>query len=537
MKNQNVSMKNRCKIVTFICLAACILPILLVRMPVVMDFPNHLARIWILAGGHLSGPLASVYQAHWVNASTNIAVDAFGALLARALPIHIVSKILLILLFVGPPAGAALLNRSVFKSWHPWQISFFMLTWTTTSIAGFMSFQIGLAAALTAAVIDNRFTGPVPFMFLRRTLTGMLLLLIHPFSLAFFIILAWGLDIGEKPPLPPTKERVTRIIKSTVLLGAAGAIPVLILYAAGPNPPGAYASTGSVIQWFFSAKDAFKSVLSPLFTYHRGFDYILTFPLLAVLMWSFLFGKIRVHAGLGIAAAVLFILSIVAPSSIGDASWLPRRFPLMASLTLMAALRPELGWQRRRELVLAVILLAALCLRAGWITGVWMERQKDINSLYEATQDVPAGSSVLTVMQFPADWKKTPVGRFVVGAPYTKYEPAFRHMPALLVTERQIFIPTLFAIPGQHALRVLEPWREISTFASSIPLVFHLTDPDEAILHTDPYLLQWRSRFDYVLIFNADLDAHPSLSEVPEGLTLEKDAGYAALYRICKVPD
>ena len=529
-------MENRRKVITIICLTVSILPLFLVRMPIVMDFPNHLARLWILAGGHLSGPLACVYEPHWVNASTNIAVDAFSTLLARFLSLNIVTKILLVLLFVGPPAGAALLNRSVFKSWHPWQISFFMLTWTTTSIAGFMSFQIGLAAALTAAVIDNRFAGSALFRFLRCTLTGMLLLLIHPFSLAFFIILAWGLDIGENLSPSATKERLAQIIKSTLLLGVAGAIPILILFAASPNPPGAYASTGPAIQWLFSAKDAFKSLLSPLVTYHRGFDYVLTFSLWAVLMWSALFGKIRVHHGLGIAAAVLFILSIVAPSSIGDASWLQHRFSLMAFLTLMAALRPELGWQRRRELVLAVILLAALSLRAGWITGIWMERQKDINSLYEATQDVPAGSSVLPVMQWPADCKETPVGRFVVGSPYTKYEPAFRHMPALLVIERQIFIPTLFTVPGQHALRVLEPWREISSGVSPIPYSYHLSAQDEITLHTDPYLRHWRSRFDYVLIFNADLVTHPAFSAIPEGLTLEKDAGYAKLYRVSRRP-
>ena len=109
-------------------------------------------------------------------------------------------------------------------------------------------------------------------------------------------------------------------------------------------------------------------------------------------------------------------------------------------------------------------------------------------------------------------------------------------MPALLVIERQIFIPTLFAVPGQHALRVLEPWREISSGCSPIPYSYNLSDPDEITLHTDPYLRHWRSRFDYVLIFNADLVTHPAFSAIPEGLTLEKDAGYAKLYRVSRRP-
>ena len=530
-------MTTRYKIILTICLIACVVPVLAVEMPIAMDFPNHLARLWILAGGHLSGPLAYVYQADWTNASTNIAVDALAALLTHLLPLSIVTKILLILLFAGPPAMAAVLHRFVFKSWHAWQVSFFILTWTTTSVAGFMSFQIGIAAALAAAVIDLRLPASAPVMFLRRILTGILLMLIHPFALAFFIILVWGLELGEEGFLPFRKDRLLQMTKSTLMLAVAGAIPVLILFTASPSPPGAHASTGPFIQWIISAKDIFKSIMSPFITYHRGFDYILTFPLLAVLLWSALFGKIRVHFGLAAAAGVLLLLSVIAPSSVGDAFWLQRRFPLMAFLTLMAAVRPELGWKRHRALAMAAILLTALCLRAVWITGVWWERQKDILSLYEATQNIPAGSSVLPVLQLAENQRKTPVGRFVVGAPHTKHEPACRHLPSLLVMKRQIFIPTLFAVSGQHALKVLPPWKEISVSASSVPCTFQLSAPDESTLQADPYLRHWRLRFDYVLIFNADLKGHPKFSTVPEGLMLEKDAGYAKLYRVMKPPD
>ncbi len=527
-------MKNQHKIILAICLLAAVLPVLLVEMPIIMDYPNHLARIWILSGGHLAGPLSPVYQPDWLQASTNIAIDAFGAALAHFLSLSIASKILLILMFAGPPAAAALLHQSVFKSPHAWQICFFILTWTTTAVAGFMSYQIGIAAALMAAVLDHRIPGSSISLFVRRVATAALLLVIHPFALIFFIILAGGLMLGEKVAVPFEKARFVKIIKSTAMLAVAACIPLLTLFILAPNPPGSYSTTGPLIDWYFSAKGIFKSILSPLLTYQRDVDLILTFPILAVLLWSALFGRIRIHFGLAVAAGVLFLLAAIAPSSIGDASWLQRRFPLMAVLTLMAAVRPEMGLKRRRELLLAAILITALCIRAGWITNIWIERQSDIRSLYAAAKNVPAGSLILPILQVPANPKEVPLGRIIVGCPYSKFEPVERHFPSLLVIKNQVFIPTLFSIPGQHALKVLPPWDEISVGSSGVPSMYEFLRPNEITLKTDPYLLHWRSRFDYVLVLNTDLQAHDITSRVPEGLKLEKDAGYATLYRVIR---
>lgn len=527
-------MTNRHKIILITSFLAAVLPLFLVELPIIMDFPNHLARIWILSGGHLDGPLASVYQPDWTQASTNIAVDALGTALAHFLSLDIAAKILLVLLFIGPPVGAALLNQAVFKSPHAWQISFFILTWTTTSIAGFMSYQIGIAAAMLAAVMDHRIPGSSSSLFLRRTVTGMLLLVIHPFALLFFIALAWGFLVGEKAVWPIEKHRLIKMARATGLLAASAAIPLLALFFLSPNPPGSYFSTGPLIHWYLSAKGIFKSIASPFLTYQRDIDLILTFPILGVLLWSALFGKVRIHFGLALAAGILLILAAIAPSSIGDASWLQRRFPLMAALSMMAAVRPDLGLKRRREFILAAILLAALCVRAGWIANIWMERQSDIDSLYAATVNVSPGSSVLPILQVPAHPKLIPLGRIIVGCPYSKSEPVERHFPSLLVIRKQVFIPTLFSIPGQHTLKILPPWDEIAVGSSSVPSTYEFLWPSSFILQTDPYLRHWRSRFDYVLVFNADIKPPVQLSRLPDGLKLEKDAGYAKLYRVVR---
>ncbi|MGV8073617.1 MAG: hypothetical protein AB2L11_03505 [Syntrophobacteraceae bacterium] len=527
-------MNVRYRIILAVSVFVAAFPILVVEMPMVMDYPNHLARIWLLSGGNSANPLSSIYQSDWTRASTNIAVDAFGATLAHFFSLGIVSKILLTIMFIGPPIGAAFLNRSVFKSTNSWQISFFILTWTTTAIAGFMSYQIGLFAALSAACIDLRMSGSSFSLLLRRTLTGALLLTIHPFALLFYVILVAGLIIGEKAVTLSERSRLVLIAKSMGMPAVAAAIPLLMLFLLAPYPPGSYGSTKPpLIAWHISAKTIFESLISPFMTYQSQIDIALTASVVGILLWSALSGNIRIHFGLGISACILFLFALIAPSSIGDACWLQRRFPLMAILTLMAAVKPDPGLKRHGELLLAAILLATLCIRASWIANIWIERQSDLHSLYAATKNIPAGSAIMPIQQLPADWREAPLGRSMVGGP-GRIRSVERHFPALLVIKNQVFIPTLFSIPGQQPLVVLPPWNEISVYQSGIPSPGDFLSPTEKRIKSDPYLLQWRSRFDYVLVINADLQTVVKPFVVPEGLRLEVDTGYAKLFRVIR---
>jgi hypothetical protein len=59
-----------------------------------------------------------------------------------------------------------------------------------------------------------------------------------------------------------------------------------------------------------------------------------------------------------------------------------------------------------------------------------------------------------------------------------------------------------------------------------------LTWPAAAIPSDATYLKAWRTRFDYVLVLNADMpDEGGPIPPMPE-LTLVSDEGFAQLYRI-----
>ena len=56
-------------------IAATALPILAVRIPPLSDYPGHLARYWVLAGGYRSPEVAAMFVVDWSQAWTNIVGD------------------------------------------------------------------------------------------------------------------------------------------------------------------------------------------------------------------------------------------------------------------------------------------------------------------------------------------------------------------------------------------------------------------------------------------------------------------------------
>jgi len=236
-----------------------------------------------------------------------------------------------------------------------------------------------------------------------------------------------------------------------------------------------------------------------------------------------------VHAGLLVAALLLAAVAVLMPSSLGGTAFVDWRLPIMALLAAAAGSRPEFRTGRAASVAACSLLLLSL-VRTGWIAGIWHERQSDIRAVERALAPVPAGAAVLPAQHMPAPSRTpAPRGRYSALGP-----PSHWHHPALAVPRRAAFVPTLFTAPGKQPLRVVPPWDAISVL-EGVPAPVHLLrsfvrSPD--VLYAAGYAENWRTRFDYVLLVNADLpDADGELPPQPE-LELLADEGFARLYRI-----
>jgi hypothetical protein len=115
-------------VAVWIALAALLVPVLVARYPTLVDYPNHLARLWLLSGGAGLEPVSRMYRITW-DTFTNIGIDVAGTALGLFLPIQIVGRVLVAAATVLTPLGGVLLWRELHGRWHWWQISFPLLAW------------------------------------------------------------------------------------------------------------------------------------------------------------------------------------------------------------------------------------------------------------------------------------------------------------------------------------------------------------------------------------------------------------------------
>ena len=501
---------------------AALAPIVAVTMPPIMDFPNHLARIWLTVSGAREAPLDAIYAIDLSKAGANIGVDLAAAALMRAAPLVVVSKILVALTFLGPPLAGLILNRVVCGRWHPLQLALLSIVWSTTAIAGFVNFQIGLALALLGAAAFVKLSEKPYAAFALHLAAVTLLLFVHLIGAFFYAAAVAALEIGpDVSGLIAWKRHAWRLGGLSLALAAPFAL-IAHIFDAGARPMLPF--WGDVAN-IYDPLHAATILLSPILSYDLIVDLVAAAPVLALIAFALGSRLARAHFGLTLAAACLFALSPFAPDAIGDGSWLPQRLPIMAALLFLAGLRP--GAQVAPTWLPIAITLPTLA-RTFWIASVWIARQGDVDALVDTLRGIAPGSAVITLQQEPADWRTAPTGRFMIGAP-NGVRATGRHLGALAVIERHAFSPTLFSVRGQHALVIAPKWRDIAVEASSIPYPRQLGTR----LPGDPYLALWRTRFDYVLLLNADLPAASHFA--PEALAdLEPVAaqGFARLYRV-----
>jgi hypothetical protein len=515
-------------------LAAVALPGLLVAMPPLLDYPNHYVRIWLLAGGANEAPLSQIYAVDWRAAWTNVGIDLLARLVGPVIGVRALAPLLLAAALALPPLGAVALHRRLFGGWRPWQIGIPVAAFATTLLAGFLNYQIGLGLALLAASFDpwlERRASPAQVLMARLAFaTG--LLVVHIFALGFYGVLLGGLALGPRLAQLWSRDESRRAALRMAAAAVTVAVPLVAFFLMAPSLPGG-GELGP--RWEVPTLTYKLGVLGCAFvTYDLRIDALFFAPLVAVVAVALVRRRLGAHQGLLLAAAGLAVLALVAPQWAANTAWVDTRLPIMALLTLLAALNPQPVQGGRAAAVMAGLLLALVVGRAAWIGRIWDLRQADIRSVERALVQVPAGAAVMPLEHRPSWAGKlaAPPGR------YFHFGASFFHVYTLTVMERRAFSPLVFTTPGKQPLRVRPAWEDISVpnGGRSPPLAVLMHPPSKSWLKVAPYLSQWRSRFDYALMLNADVGPDVDREVVPPELTLVADEGFARLYKVARQP-
>jgi len=400
-----------------------ILPIASVRLPPILDYPNHLARMHILAALPGSADLARYYRAVWTPIP-DLAFDAVVPALAAVVPVETAMRIVLATMLLALAGGCLALHRVAFRRWSPWPLFAFLLLYNRILLWGFLNYLAGLALmlwALAAWIAMERQPA-----FLRIVVGAVLATAIYFAHLAAFG--AYGLAIvAMSLAAPAGKFKQTAAAVATLLPGA-------ILFLLAPTSGAeSHIDYGNPLRKFDLPVSIFDN-------YDRVLDGATFGIVLVAVIAGLVRRKIALHAQLRWVLLALLAAFIILPSRLLSASGIDHRLPVAIALLFVAASDWGIVAPKWRTGVTAA-LLALLLVRMGVIETIWLRADRQYEALRPALGHIAQGATVAVAA--PAS------GVQAGGIPLL-------HFPTLAALDRDAFVDTIFADPRQQPLRLTE---------------------------------------------------------------------------------
>lgn len=497
------------------------------KFPPLLDYANHYTRMWLIAGGITEVHLAQIYALDWHGTFTNLGIDLMAHYLGPLIGVSMLARAILFAAIVLPPIGAIILHRKVFGGSYYWQIAMLYLAWCATLIGGFINFQIGLGLALLFASVDlhlqvrNRRA-----LFVWRLLASLLLTIMHLFSLGFYLALICGLEISPVRTAPFT-GRLEQIGHSdSACIPGLRDFPASVVSAVA-GLTWECAGIGDDVERHADPADD-EPFLGDLDVRLRG-RCDAAYPCSPGLHQRRPHWPVQDAHGTCDSGTRSHHHRLPFPRSMMGTGWISWRFPIMAALTGMVMFCPLPKLARHEARVIMLALTLVVFGRTAWISYNWWQGENDANDVISVLESVPPGSAIL------------PLAHLVLADPlggwqrhYAWGEDTFRHLPTLAIPFAQAFVPAVFTARGKQPLMVLAPWSSIAVPEGNLSSTGVLSCPSwlerESVLA--PYLSNWRKRFDYVLVMNANQPDKYVGYALPGGLKLIGDKPFAQLYKI-----
>jgi hypothetical protein len=502
-----------------------LIPLFTVEIPPLLDYPNHLARMFVLAHGADDGFLSQVYEQHW-SIIPNIAIDAIMPAMLSVMPLYTAGKVVLAITLLLPVAGTIAYSRAAFGVRSLWPLGAGLVAYNSLFMMGFMNFLISVGGALLAAAA---------WVWLRRSRPMLAVVILAPAAVGLFFmhifgLALFGLLIGVQELLELVEHRhqgkpmLRPVLASVATLGAVFAGPA-VLYAMSnlATVPGQV--VWQPLHWklmglfgAFVQYDAISGIGTALLVY----------GIMRVLARS---RQVQVSRAAMLSLVVLIGLYPFVPFELKGTAFIDARLPVMAGFLLFAGFAPR-GLSRRAGIGVTAVLSLVFLARLVSLTLIWQGQTTDVAQLRRVIASVPPGSRVLVVTvtqpDAPAYWGSMPVHRLPAAGMMT-----FMHLPALLVTERDAMWPLLFTESTKQPLSVRPGFWAVTAGEGMAPDYRSLAqdEPSQGPLETAPYLADWPDKFGYVLVLLAG--AADDLSRLrPDRLELVDQTDFAALLRV-----
>jgi hypothetical protein len=401
-------------------LAAMLLaPIWIAAFPPLLDYPNHLARAFVLAhlnDSHFTFP--QFYRSDW-GAYPYLGMDASLAVLGRIFPIETAGRVFLSLCAVALPGAAWFFLRQAQPEAEAASLWSLLIAYNVFFLEGFLNFDLSIAMGFLALGLWLRWLrkeGAGRWIAALAAFTALYFTHLLGFGIAGLIIVGY-LALSCRP------------LRDWLLSGAL-VLPGLAFYLHSSRVG---LSAGEIV--FHGWEDKVDSLGMILHGYWPWLDWI---SLAALAIW-FLAAwwhnpEFRWEKKWIAIAAFLFALFWVIPWMWGEGSDLDIRVLPFLFVAILAAARVG-----RRANILVAIPLLLFAARTWSVTQHFRDVQPVLAGLARSFDAVPRGALVLPIVEGDED----PIER------------PFTHFWAYGVIRRGWFSPYLMDAPGETPMRII----------------------------------------------------------------------------------
>ena len=401
------------------------LPVVTCQYVPLVDYPSHLARVYIEA--HYDEVPA--YQQNFVRTNEllpNLAVDLIGRFLLHFMGIITFSRVFLGLTVLLFALGCHMLSSAIRGRRTMVAILCAYLVYNSMLLYGFVNYVFGLGMFCVTLACFLRY---------RQEWTPWRLLLVGALVfLSYFAHETAYAYIGASFFIVGTLEyRATRRW-NRLLPGLCLLVPEALYYFAHRHH-----NLAAGIAWGSLRQKAIGMIVFAT-TYSARFDVVFLFLLLVILALAFRLSKKRYALDPVLAAGVFFLACFVlAPYQWMGGSPVDSRFVVPGLLLVILSVDWSIPRPYAGALFTACLLLFSC--RVGAIWRIWHASDDEIRRQVEMLDRLPEGAAVYTAF-LTAD----------SGAPLSKIDRALQHVSEYATITRHAFIPTQLAKVGQETL-------------------------------------------------------------------------------------
>jgi hypothetical protein len=478
-------------------LALAAVPIFSTVLPPILDYPNHLARMHILAAHGTSPILDQFYSVEWA-ALPNLAMDLIVPPLSRIMPLGLAGQLFILLVFAVMAGGGAALNRVLHGHWSYWSLGTFVVLYNRILLWGFLNYLFGLGLAFGAAALwlaSARWPG------WRRALVSSiaaaLVYFSHVAAFGVYALILAGLEAG--PGLVLLHQRDWRALAARL----AVAIPQFLIPAAISLSGWGKSAGGEISYGSFLRK---IDLLFSLFdSYDRPFEIVCFAGFVVLLLTLAARRQLGLAAGMRWPLALVVLAYLALPSQLMSGSGADRRMAVVIFMVILAGSLPRPASAVGARVIASLMILLFVS-RLAVFEARWLEADAVYRQDLARLDALPEGAKLAVAVPGSA----VQVGK----------DPEL-HLPNLAIIRRQAFVPTLFAFPSQQPVALTPPYAALAE-ATNQPqlwadLVVHPARPA-------PALLDVLKSYDFIVFIDLkpfQVAETPCLRPVGGGTTLQ----------------